>query len=74
MWKWDLVDHKGPRNKVIRTPGKTQSNQVGKIAAVIAVLKMVPPYQPVRICLDSKHVIKGLTTHIENWENDGWII
>jgi len=34
---------------------------------------MVPPYQPAKIITDSKYVIEGLTTHLESWENDGWI-
>jgi len=36
-------------------------------------MEIVPPYQPVRICTDSKYVIDGLTTHLETWEDDGWI-
>ena len=62
-----------PRNRALRIPGDAQSNQVGKIAAVIAALEMIPPYQPVKIYTDSKYVIEGLTTHLESWENDGWI-
>ena len=62
-----------PRNRALRIPGNTQSNQVGKIAAVIAAMEIVPPYQLVRICTDSKYVIDGLTTHLETWEDDGWI-
>jgi len=34
---------------------------------------MVPPYQPLKIMMDSKYMIKGLTTHLETWENNGWI-
>ena len=37
------------------------------------MLEITPPYQPVRICIDSKYVIGGLTTHLETWEDDGWI-
>jgi len=62
-----------PRNRALRIPGDTQSNQVGKIAAVIAALETVPPYQPLKIMTDSKYMIEGLTTHLETWENNGWI-
>jgi len=62
-----------PRNRALRIPGEAQSNQVGEIAAVIAAMEMVPPFQPVKIYTDSKYVIDGLTTHLESWENDGWI-
>jgi ribonuclease HI len=62
-----------PRNRALRIPGNAQSNQVGKIAAIIAALEIVPPYQLVKIYTDSKYVIEGLTTHLGTWEDDGWI-
>ncbi len=62
-----------PQNAAIRVPGHSQSNQVGEIAAVIAAAKAVAPFWPIRIITDSKYVIEGLTTHLETWENDGWI-
>ena len=62
-----------PRNRALRIPGESQSNQVGELAAVIAALELVPPFQLVKIHTDSKYVINGLTTHLESWENDGWI-
>jgi ribonuclease HI len=48
-------------------------NQIGKIATVIAALKVIPPYQPVRIHMDSKYVIEELTSHLESWGDNGWI-
>jgi len=65
--------HEDPRNRALRIPGEHQSNQVGEIAAVVAALETIPPYQPARILTDSKYVIEGLTSHLEYWENDGWI-
>ena len=62
-----------PRNCTLRIPGDAQSNQIGEIAAVIAAMEVIPPYQPVKIYTDSKYVIEGLTTHLGNWEDDGWI-
>ena len=62
-----------PRNKAVRIPGEDQSNQVAEIAAIIIALESVPPYQPIKIITDSKYVIEGLTTHLETWEDDGWI-
>ena len=66
-------DHNDPRNQALRIPREEQSNQVGELAAVIAALLVIPPYQPLKIMTDSKYVTEGLTTHLENWENDGWI-
>jgi len=66
-------DHEDPRNKAVRIPRGTQSNQVGEIAAIIIALETVPPYQPIKILTDSMYVIEGLTTYLETWENDGWI-
>ena len=40
---------------------------------IIAALEVVPHYQPAKILSDSKYVIEGLTTHLEPWENNGWI-
>jgi ribonuclease HI len=61
------------KNQAIRVPGEAQSNQVGKLAAVIAAINTTAPYQPLKIISDSKCVIEGLTTHPDTWENDGWI-
>ena len=66
-------DHANPRNRAMRIPSDPQSNQVSEIAAIIAVLEVVPPYQPIKILTDSKYIIEGLMTHLESWENDGWI-
>ena len=65
--------HKNPRNLAIRVPGVAQSNQVGKLVAIIAAAKATPPYQPLKIVTNSKYAIYGLTDHLESWENDGWI-
>jgi len=66
-------DNESPRNRAVRIPRDTQSNQIGEIATIIAALEVIPPYQPVKILTDSKYIIEGLTTHLESWENDGWI-
>ncbi|KAG1766590.1 RnaseH-domain-containing protein [Suillus occidentalis] len=54
-------------------PGTTQSNQAAEIAAVLAALQAVNPFTPIKIVTDLKYVIKGLTTHLEQWEDSGWI-
>ena len=60
-------------NRALRNPGKSQSNQVGEIAAVIAAIEMTPRNQPLKIFTDSKYTIDGLTTHLKTWEDQGWI-
>ncbi|KAH9980722.1 hypothetical protein BJV74DRAFT_879261 [Russula compacta] len=50
-----------PRNLALRIAGDTQLNQVGEIAVIIALIT------------DSKYTIKGLTTHLQHWEDQGWI-
>ncbi|KAH9049819.1 ribonuclease H-like domain-containing protein [Lactarius deliciosus] len=67
------VDHGHLSNCSIRVPGLNQSNQVGEIAAVITAVEKLPNFCPLIIKTDSKYVIEGLTTHLKNWENDGWI-
>jgi len=66
-------NNRNPRNRALHTPSDIQSNQVGELAAIIVALEVIPPYQPVKILMDSKYTIEGLTTHLETWENDGWI-
>jgi ribonuclease HI len=39
---------------------------------VIIAAEKVPRYQPMLITTDSKYVIKGLTTHLGDWEDKGW--
>ena len=60
-------------NTTLRIPGTEHSNQIGEIAAVIKASSMVPTFSPLTIITDSKYVIEGLTTHLNEWENRGWI-
>jgi ribonuclease HI len=62
-----------PRNKALKIPGPTQTNQVGELAAVIAALECSPTYAPLKIISDSTYVIDGLTEHLKEWEDRGWI-
>ena len=57
----------------IRVPGQSQSNQVGEIAAIIKAIESVPLSQPLEIISDSRYAIDGLTTHLQTWEDHGWI-
>jgi ribonuclease HI len=60
------------RNTALKVPGKAQSNQIGEICTVIIAAEKVLRYQPMIIVTDSKYVINGLTTHLDEWENKGW--
>lgn len=46
---------------------------MGEVAAVIQAASNVPTFRPLVIKTDSKYVINGLTTHLKDWENKGWI-
>jgi ribonuclease HI len=65
---WYGPDHRS--NKALRIPGPAQSNQVGKLAAVIVAAETTPNFS---IVTDSKYVIEGLTKHLPVWEDRGWI-
>jgi ribonuclease HI len=65
--------HDSPLNKAFRVPGASQSNQIGEIAAIIIAVASVPLSQPLEIISDSKYAIEGLTTHLNSWEDQGWI-
>ena len=60
------------RNASIRVAGPEQSNQMGELLAVLHAIKNHPLDAAITIRSDSKYVIEGLTTHLENWENTGW--
>ncbi len=60
-------------NEAFWIPSTHQSNQIGKIAAVIHAISVTPPFQPLTIILDLKYVIKGLTDNLNTWENSRWI-
>jgi ribonuclease HI len=62
-----------PRNKALRVPGESHSNQIGELAAVIVALQNTPRFYPLEIVSDSKYVIDGLTSHLREWEDRGWI-
>ena len=61
------------QNKAIRLPGPDQSNQAGEIAAIILAANAAPPSSPLKIITDSRYVINGLTNHLKDWEDQGWI-
>ena len=60
-------------NKALRVPGENQSNLIGELAAVVAVLEKLPNYAPIVIKTDSRYVIDGLTKHLKKWEDCRWI-
>jgi ribonuclease HI len=61
------------RNLAIRTPGTSQSNQIGELTATVLAIQAVPHFVPIKLVTDSTYVINGLTKHLLTWENHGWI-
>ncbi|EPQ53497.1 ribonuclease H, partial [Gloeophyllum trabeum ATCC 11539] len=62
-----------PLNRALRVPGPLQSNQVGELSAIIVALQLVDCFAPVTIISASLYAIEGLTSHLGNWEDKGWI-
>ena len=62
-----------PQNQALRVPGDDQSNQAGEIAAVILAINKIQASWPLKIITDSKYTINGLTKHLKEWEDHGWI-
>ncbi|KAI0054770.1 ribonuclease H-like protein, partial [Artomyces pyxidatus] len=60
-------------NRSVRVPGALQSNQVGEIVAVMLAAQDAPDHIPTTIQSDSKYTIDGLTVHLRDWEDRGWI-
>ena len=61
------------RNIAFRVPGDLQSNQIGELVAIILATEATPINQPLTIITDSRYAINGLTTHLREWEDQGWI-
>ena len=68
---WVADDH--PLNRAIRVPGHAQSNQVGKLAAVVIALKSTPRNADLTLIVtDYQYVINCLTNSLPQWEDSGW--
>ena len=67
------IEEGHPLNKALKVPGENQSNQIGEIVAIIIAAESLPNYSKLRIITDSMYVIKGLTKHLAEWEDAGWI-
>ena len=67
------ISPNSPYNASLRIPGVNQSNQIGEIAAVIQAATTIPTFWPMTIVTDSKYIIEGMTKHLADWENEGWI-
>ena len=61
-----------PRNKSLKVPGD-KTNQTAELYAVEAALDGAPPFAPLHVVTDSKHVIRGMTENLGKWEDNGWI-
>ncbi|KAG1732242.1 ribonuclease H-like protein, partial [Suillus paluster] len=68
---WITNNH--PLNRAISMPSTHHFNQIGELVAVLVALQSVSPLTPVKIVTDSKYVINGLTTHLNDWEDTDWI-
>jgi ribonuclease HI len=68
---WISKNH--PLNHAISIPGPKQSNQISEIVAILVALQSMSPMKPVKIITDSKYIIRGLTTHLKDWEDNSWI-
>ena len=62
-----------PHNSAVKVPGPNQSNQIGELVAVIKAAEATPNFYELAIVSNSKYVIEGLTKHLPEWEDKGWI-
>ena len=62
-----------PKNSTFKVPGDKQSNQIGELAVVIVAIQAVPTFCPLEIIMDSRYIINGLISHLQSWEDRGWI-
>jgi len=62
-----------PRNLSVRVALQEQSNQTGELIAALLAIRNQPPNENLRIMSDSKYLVDGLTKHVKNWEDKGWM-
>ena len=62
-----------PLNNAVKVPGPNQSNQIGELVAIIKTAETAPNFYELSIVSDSRYVIEGLTKHLPEWEDKGWI-
>lgn len=62
-----------PRNTAARVPGCEQTNNVAEFYAVALAASLAPADNALEIKSDSKLVVDGLTSHLDDWEDRGWI-
>jgi ribonuclease HI len=65
--------HNNEHNMSTRIGGEHISNQVGELATIIIALEKTTNYTPLTIKTDSQYAIDRLTTHLERWEDKGWL-
>ena len=61
------------KNRAYRVPGEKQTNNVGEVVAIIKAVDSVSPFTPLDIITDSRYVMDGVTIHLQEWEEKGWI-
>jgi len=62
-----------PRNSSTRVALENQSNQTGKLMAILIAIKDNPPETNLRIISDSKYAIDSLMKYTEEWEAHNWL-
>ncbi|KAI0048316.1 hypothetical protein FA95DRAFT_1490982, partial [Auriscalpium vulgare] len=49
------------------------TNQTGELTAIIITPTGFDPFVQIQFVTDSEYVMRGLTEHLQTWEDDGWI-
>ena len=62
-----------PRNSSTRVALENQSNQTGKLMAILIAIKNNPSETNLRIISDSEYAIDGLTKYAKEWEAHNWL-
>ncbi|EIN12318.1 RnaseH-domain-containing protein, partial [Punctularia strigosozonata HHB-11173 SS5] len=62
-----------PANQAVRIPGRSQSNQLAEVTAIVLALRKIGNFVPIVFRTDSMYTINGLTRYLGSWEDCGWI-
>ena len=66
-------DTDNSKTKAIKILRKAQTNQRGKLIAILTAIKSVKKGDELEIISDSKYSLKGIIEGIPKWTDEGWI-
>jgi len=61
------------KNRALRIPGTSQTNQRGELMAIVKALTIVPKGDKLTVISDSMYALQGVVENLRKWEDQGWM-